>query len=58
VQLFDRGFQSIDELKSRCRSETGLDAPQAPTFPERARKRQTAVAADAPPKRRAKSQAA
>jgi N-methylhydantoinase B len=32
VQLFDRGFNSIDELKSRCLSETGLPPPQQPTF--------------------------
>jgi len=32
VQLFDRGFQSIDELKSRCLAETGMRPPQQPTF--------------------------
>jgi N-methylhydantoinase B len=32
TQLFDRGFKSIDELKSRCLSETGLQPPQQPTF--------------------------
>ena len=63
VQLFDRGFQSIDELKSRCKAETGLDAPQAPTFPERARKRQTpptqaSAAASRKPKTVARSKAA
>jgi hypothetical protein len=30
--LFDRGFKSIDELRSRCRSETGFDPPKAPRF--------------------------
>lgn len=32
VQLFDRGFTSMDELKARCLKETGLPAPQAPQF--------------------------
>ena len=32
VQLFDRGFDSIEELKRRCRSETGLEPPVAPEF--------------------------
>jgi N-methylhydantoinase B len=32
AQLFDRGFLSIEELKSRCMSETGLPPPQQPTF--------------------------
>ena len=32
TQLFDRGFKSIDELKARCLSETGLQPPQQPTF--------------------------
>jgi len=30
--LFDRGFANIDELKSRCLSETGLPPPEAPRF--------------------------
>jgi len=30
--LFDRGFTSIEELKARCKAETGFDAPRAPTF--------------------------
>ena len=30
--LFDRGFANIDELKARCRSETGLPPPAAPRF--------------------------
>jgi N-methylhydantoinase B len=31
-KLFDRGFESIEELKSRCKAETGLEAPQQPQF--------------------------
>jgi N-methylhydantoinase B len=34
VQLFDRGFKSIEELKSRCRAETGHAPPAAPQFPK------------------------
>jgi N-methylhydantoinase B len=32
VQLFDRGFVDVLELKSRCKAETGLAAPAAPQF--------------------------
>jgi N-methylhydantoinase B len=32
VQLFDRGFNSIDELKGRCKAETGHEPPQQPRF--------------------------
>jgi N-methylhydantoinase B len=31
-KLFDRGFDSIEELKSRCKEETGLAAPAQPQF--------------------------
>ncbi len=31
-KLFDRGFESIDELKARCKQETGLEPPQQPQF--------------------------
>jgi N-methylhydantoinase B len=31
-KLFDRGFESIEELKSRCQQETGLAAPDQPQF--------------------------
>jgi N-methylhydantoinase B len=31
-QLFDRGFDTIDELKARCKEETGLEPPQQPQF--------------------------
>jgi N-methylhydantoinase B len=34
VQLFDRGFESLDELKARCFEETGLQPPVQPRFPE------------------------
>jgi N-methylhydantoinase B len=31
-KLFDRGFDTIDDLKARCREETGLEPPQQPQF--------------------------
>ncbi len=31
-KLFDRGFESIEELKARCEQETGFKPPQAPVF--------------------------
>ena len=30
--MFDRGFQSIDELRARCKAETDFEAPKAPRF--------------------------
>ena len=33
-QMFNRGFDSIEELKARCLEETGLPAPKSPVFPE------------------------
>ena len=33
VKLFDRGFDSIEELKARCFEETGIEPPKQPTFP-------------------------
>jgi N-methylhydantoinase B len=30
--LFNRGFTSIDELKRRCKNETGFEPPKAPVF--------------------------
>ena len=33
--LFDRGFTSIEELKARCKEETGFDPPKAPVFRSR-----------------------
>ena len=36
VKLFDRGFDSIEELKARCRRETGLEPPRQPQFSQRA----------------------
>jgi len=41
-KIFDRGFESIEELKSRCKAETGFDPPAAPRFTKWA-----AVAAEA-----------
>ena len=32
LKLFDRGFDSIDELRERCLAETGLPAPRPPVF--------------------------
>ena len=31
-KLFDRGFDTIENLKARCRAETGLEPPQQPQF--------------------------
>ena len=53
IKLFDRGFDSIEELKARCLEETGLPAPTDPVFPrhilryiERSEAKKTQVAAD------------
>jgi hypothetical protein len=32
TKLFDRGFESIEELKRRCLLETGLAPPAQPQF--------------------------
>lgn len=32
VKLFDRGFDSVEELKARCKAETGLEPPTQPQF--------------------------
>ena len=32
IELFDRGFTSMEELKGRCQRETGFPAPSAPVF--------------------------
>ena len=32
--MFNRGFDSIAELKARCKAETGLEPPADPVFPE------------------------
>ncbi len=31
-KIFDRGFDSIEELKARCKAETGLEPPAPPRF--------------------------
>jgi N-methylhydantoinase B len=31
-KLFDRGFDSIEKLKARCKQETGLEPPKQPQF--------------------------
>jgi N-methylhydantoinase B len=41
-KIFDRGFETIEELKARCKAETGFDPPRAPVFTKWAK-----VAADA-----------
>ncbi len=33
VKLFDRGFDTIEEMRERCLAETGLPAPQPPPTP-------------------------
>jgi N-methylhydantoinase B len=38
IKLFDRGFDSIDELKARCLTETGLPPPSQPQFTQWARR--------------------
>jgi N-methylhydantoinase B len=32
LQLFDRGFRDLEELRARCLEETGLPAPKPPEF--------------------------
>ena len=49
VKLFDRGFESLDELKARCLGETGLPPPAQPRFsqqvqPHEARRKSRRVA--------------
>ena len=39
VKLFDRGFDSIDELKARCKKETGLEPPRQPQFAQRVKEK-------------------
>ena len=43
-KLFDRGFESLAELKSRCPAETGLAAPTQPEFTQRKSARSEAAA--------------
>ena len=45
-ELFDRGFTSIEELKSRCEAETGFAPPRAPVFRRGAGNRGESGAAD------------
>ena len=44
VKLFDRGFDSIEELKGRCLKETALPPPAAPQFTARAKAKTSATA--------------
>jgi N-methylhydantoinase B len=44
VKLFDRGFDSIEELKGRCLKETQLPPPAAPQFTAWAKGRRAARA--------------
>jgi N-methylhydantoinase B len=43
-KIFDRGFESIDELKKRCKAETGLEPPAQPQFTKWASKAAEAMA--------------
>jgi N-methylhydantoinase B len=43
-ELFDRGFTSLAELKERCKTETGLEAPAQPQFMRSVRNRSSGVA--------------
>jgi len=43
-KLFDRGFDSLEELKARCKADTGLDAPTQPEFSRRVQERRTHAA--------------
>jgi N-methylhydantoinase B len=45
VKLFDRGFDTVEELKARCREETGFEAPRQPQFTRRGTARKTGKAA-------------
>jgi len=45
VKLFDRGFDSIEELKGRCKAETGHDAPRTPQFSQRVKAKKAGKAA-------------
>jgi N-methylhydantoinase B len=38
TKLFNRGFESIEELKGRCLAETGLPPPSTPQFTQWARR--------------------
>jgi N-methylhydantoinase B len=51
-KLFDRGFDTIEELKERCKADTGLAPPAQPVFTKWASK---AAAAMAKPARGAKA---
>jgi len=45
VKLFDRGFETIEELKGRCKAETGHEPPQQPKFSDRVLKKKAGRAA-------------
>jgi len=42
VKLFDRGFESLDELKARCLSENGLPPPAQPRFSQQLQSQESA----------------
>ena len=42
-QMFNRGFDSIAELKARCKAETGLEPPVDPVFSEHVLRRTQAA---------------
>jgi N-methylhydantoinase B len=45
VKLFDRGFETIEELKGRCKAETGHEPPRQPRFSDRIMKKKAGKAA-------------
>ena len=49
-KIFDRGFDTIEELKARCKAETGLEPPVQPRFTKWAK-----VAAEASGKKGSKA---
>jgi N-methylhydantoinase B len=44
VPLFNRGFTSIEELKRRCKNETGIEAPTQPEFTKVVNRREVKAA--------------
>ena len=56
-KIFDRGFETIDELKARCKAETGFEPPRAPVFTKWAKVAAEALAAKAAQAAKAKKPA-
>ncbi|HVY82005.1 MAG TPA: hydantoinase B/oxoprolinase family protein, partial [Steroidobacteraceae bacterium] len=53
TKLFDRGFESIEELKRRCQLETGLAPPAQPQFTKWSAQSESPGAPQSKPVRRA-----